>query len=352
MRYGLIPTRFVERVAFWFGRVPVGVADALLPLVQTRSLMAAVQLGIADAIGTGQMSAVEVARSCNLDAAAVDMLLRVLAASGYVATSRGSAETPALYRLSSLGRRTLLPGSPLQARGYLAWNFVQWNLIESLEELMRTGRGLDLHERLDGNQKWRCYQQAMLDLSRVAAPILARLVPVNSGAKYLLDVGGGHGLLGAAICRRHMPMRSIALDLAAAIEQARDIAQTERFGDIVEHRVGNVLTDALPADMDVVLLSNIIHHFTKDDAIRVLQKARKSLKDGGTLAVWDFDRPSAYASPELAADACALYFRLTSTSQVVCGEDYAAWLREAGFERVRVKRPLMAPVQVLVLATK
>jgi SAM-dependent methyltransferase len=350
MRYGMIPTRLAERLAVWFGRVPVGVGDAFLPLIQTRSLMEAVQLGIAEAIGTSEVSAVDVARSCSLDAAAVDLLLRVLASSGYVSVSRGSSQPR--YRLSSRGRRTLLPGSPLEARGYLMWNFVQWRLVESLEGLLRTGRGLDLHETLDGNQKWQWYQQAMLDLSRIAAPILARLVPVRPGAQYLLDVGGSHGLLGAAICRRHPPMRSIVLDLAATIEQARSIAHVAGVDDIVEHRAGNALTDTFPREMDVVLLSNIIHHFTQDDAIRVLEKTRTAMKHGGTVAVWDFDRPSPGARPELAADASALYFKLTSTSQVLAGEDYAAWLREAGFTRVRLKRPLLAPVQVLVLGTK
>jgi 2-polyprenyl-3-methyl-5-hydroxy-6-metoxy-1,4-benzoquinol methylase len=352
VRYGMIPTRVAERLAAWFGRVPVGVADALLPLVQTRSLMAMVRLGIADAIGTSKMSAVDVARSCNLDAAAVDMLLRVLVSSGYVSVSRGSSQKVAVYGLSSLGRRTLLPGSPLEARGYLMWNFVQWHLVESLEEVLRTGRGLDLHETLDGKQKWQWYQQAMLDLSRVAAPILARLVPVRSGALHLLDIGGSHGLLGAAICRQHPPMRSIVLDLAATIEQARAIAHGAGVDDIVEHRAGNVLTDTLPTEMDVVLLSNIIHHFTQDEAFRVLQKTRTAMKHGGTVAVWDFDRPSPGAPPELAADASALYFKLTSTSESVSGEEYAAWLREAGFKGVRLKRFLMAPVQVLALGTK
>ena len=232
------------------------------------------------------------------------------------------------------------------------WNFVQWDLIGNLEELVRTGRGLDLHQTLRGAEMWQWYQDAMLDVSRVAAPILANLVPVRAGAQQLLDIGGSHGLLGAAICRKHPPMRSIVLDLPAAIEQARARAQRAGIDDVVEHRAGNVLEDDLPADMDVVLLANVIHHFTKDDAIRVLQKARTAMKTGGTVAIWDFDRPSAGALPELAADASALYFRLTSTSQVVPGDEYAEWLREAGFAGVSLKRSVMAPVQVLALASK
>lgn len=352
MRYGIIPTRLAERLALWLGPIPVGIADSLLPLLQTRSLMVAVRLGIVDAIGTNEMSAPDIAQSRSLDPGAVDMLLRVLVSAGYVSMARSSSQKPALYRLSSLGRRTLLPGSPVEARGYLMWNFVQWDLITKLEELLRTGRGLDLHEALHGEQEWQWYQDAMLDLSRVAAPILARLVPVRHGARQLLDIGGSHGLLGAAICRKHPPMRSIVLDLPVAIEQARATARRAGVDDVVEHRAGNALADDLPANVDVVLLANVVHHFTRDNAIRVLQKARTAMKPGGTIAVWDYDRPSPDAPPELAADASSLYFRLTSTSQVVPGDEYAAWLREAGFTGVGLKRSVMAPVQVLALGRK
>lgn len=352
MRYGMIPTRLVERLALWFGRVPVAIADSLLPLIQTRSLMVAIRLGIVDAIGTNEMSTADIARSCSLDANALDMLLRVLVSAGYVSMGRGSSQRAAVYRLSAIGRQALLPGSTVEARGYVMWNFVQWGLIENLEELLRTGHGLDLHETLRGKQNWQWYQDAMLDLSRLAGPILARLVPVRAGARQLLDIGGAHGLLGAAICRKHPPMRSIVLDLPVAIEHARATARRACVDDVVEHRPGNVLKDELPSDMDVVLLANIIHHFTRDDAIRVLQKARTAMRPGGSIAVWDYDRPSPDAPPELAADASALYFRLTSTSQVVPGDEYAAWLREAGFNGVRVKRSLMAPVQMLALGTR
>ncbi len=280
------------------------------------------------------------------------MLLRVLVSAGYVSLARTSGDGTVSYCLSPLGRRTLLPGSAVEARGYLMWNFVQWDLIEHLGDLVRTGNGLDLHQTLCGEQMWQWYQNAMVDVSRVAAPILARMVPVRAGARLLLDVGGSHGLLGAAICRKHPPMRSIVLDLPVAIEQARAAGRRAGTEDVVEHRAGNVLHDDLPVDLDVVLLANVIDHFTKDEAIGVLQKARSAMKPRGTIAVWDFDRPSAGARPELAADASALYFRLTSASQVVSGEEYAAWLREAGFSGVALKRSVLAAVQVLAVGSE
>lgn len=102
--------------------------------------------------------------------------------------------------------------------------------------------------------------------------------------------GGSHGLLGAAICRKHPPMRSIVLDLPVAIKQARATAHRAGVDDVVEHRAGNVLAGDLPANVDVVLLANVIHHFTRDDAIRVLQKTNRN-KAGRPIAVWDYDSP-------------------------------------------------------------
>lgn len=350
MRYGIIPTSLAERLALWLGREPAPILDSLLPLLQTRSLMAAVRLGIIDAIGANRVSAADVAHSRGLDADAVDMLLRVLVSAGYVSVAGGSRTT--LYRLSSLGRRTLLRGSPMEARGYVLWNFVQWDLIEGLEDLLRTGQGLDLHQTLRGEETWQSYQDAMWDVSRHAAPILADLAPVPPGARQLLDIGGSHGQLGAAICRKHPPMRSIVLELPSALDHARAAARRAGIDGIVEHRPGNVLETDLPNDLDVILIANVIHHFTKADAARVLQKARAALRAGGTIAIWDFDRPSPGARPELAADASALYFRLTSTSQVVPGDEYLAWLREAGFGGLHLKRSLAAPFQVLASGSK
>lgn len=160
-------------------------------------------------------------------------------------------------------------------------------------------------------------------------------------------------MLGAAICRRHPPMRSIVLELPAAVDEARAAARKAGVGDVVEHRTGNLLEDELPpGEADVVLLANVVHHFSREQAIGALRKVHRSLTRGGTVAVWEFDRPARDAPPELAADASALYFRLTSASQVVPRDEYAAWLREAGFGDVRLNRSVLAPIQVLALGQK
>lgn len=346
MRYRVTASTIAERIALLAHRVPIPVIDCLVPLVQTRALMAAVRLGIFEAMGQQTRSAAEIAQRCSLDAGALDMLLRLMISTGYVVSAGGER-----YRLSALGRRTVLPGGEMDLRHYVEVNYVQWRLIEHMEALLQTGRGLEIHATIDDPQVWATYQHAMLELARIAAPIVGRLVPVPRGARTLLDLGGSHGLLGAAICRRHPPMRSTVLDLPIAIGAARRLAREEGLDDIVEHRAADLLKDDFGTGADVVLLANIVHHFTPDQNVEILRRARAAMTPRGTVAIWDFERPPAGARAEAGADATALFFRLTSTSQVTTAADYERWLRVAGFTGVRSKRSVLAPVNVLTIGT-
>jgi hypothetical protein len=117
---------------------------------------------------------------------------------------------------------------------------------------------------------------------------------------------------------------------------------------VVDHREGNLLTDRLePAGADVVLLANIVHHFSPEQNVDVLCRARGAMNANATIAIWDFERPASDARLDCVADGAALFFRLTSTSGVASAATYERWLRDAGFRRVRSKRSVQAPNNVL-----
>lgn len=83
----------------------------------------------------------------------------------------------------------------MECVGFLRFNYAQWGFLEHLEDLVRSGQGLDVHRSMQGVEDWENYQRAMLEIARSHAPILARHVPVRKGARILLDVAGAHGLL-------------------------------------------------------------------------------------------------------------------------------------------------------------
>ncbi len=345
MKHKIVPESLAERMALWAGRVPVPVVDTFFPLVKARALMTADRLGIFEALRDEPLPAGDLARRLGLDGESLCLLLRVLAASGYLA-ERGDR-----YRLSSLARRTVIRDGAQESLGFLRFNYAQWEFLEHLEDLLRTGQGLDIHGRMNDSQDWANYQRAMLEIARSHAPILARHVPVRPQARLLLDLAGSHGLLGAAICRRHPPLRSRVLELPAALEPARRLARDERIDDVVEHAPGDIRSGDLGSGADVILLANVLHHFSPEENLDLLRRAHRALVSGGTVAIWDIERrPDGPA--ELGRDASALFFRLTSASRCFAAADYGGWLVAAGFAPARSFRSPMAPLHFLIHAAR
>lgn len=342
MRYGAIPTSPLEWLALHSGKVPVPILDFMVPLLQTRALMAAVRLGVFEALRAGPRSVAEISRERGLDAETLALVLRVLEASGYV---RRLGQT---YELTDVSRQSLLEGSRMALVGFARWNYWQWEKVERLDEVLVTGRGLDFHRTMDAPSDWEDYQRAMLEMARAQARVAVPLIQVPKGATRLLDLAGSHGLLGAALCRAHPPLRSTVCELPAAIEIARALAREERIDDVVTHVEADLRTDPLPEGADLALLANILHHFQRETAVVILERAARALRPGGRIAIWDVERRPDGAPSELVGDAMSLWFRITSEARCHAAEDYASFLEAAGFRVLGVKRSWLAPMQVLV----
>ncbi|MEO6723740.1 MAG: methyltransferase [Blastocatellia bacterium] len=345
MKYGLIPTNLPEYFAIWAGKVPVPAIDVIFSLIKARSLMAGVSLGIFEVLKDFPLTPHEIALRCKLDADCTEMLLRTLVSMEYLKQSGDK------YSLSGLSRRTMISGAKDDLSGYIQWNYTQWEMIGQLEEVIRTGKGIDFHQTMNAPEQWESYQQAMLEVARFQAPVMASKVPVKPGARRLLDLAGSHGLIGAMVCRLHPPMKSEVIDLPEAIEHARALAHLEQIDDIVTHRAGDLLLDSYGDDYDVVLASNILHHFNEETNIEILRRVHSSLNSKGTVAIWEIEAPDK-ASKANETDGAVLFFRLTSNARCYSGEDYTQWLHKTGFEEVKVRRPLLAPGFVLVTARR
>ena len=341
MKFGPIPENPLERLALSTGKVPIPVLDVLFGPLKARVVMASVRLGIMDALAAAPASAAQLSAALHLNEECLEMLLRVLVHCEYLEWD-GSH-----FFLSRLARNSLAPGAPKDRRGYVEWNYTQWEILGNLENLLRSGQGIELHETLRDPKAWSHYQRGMLENARDHAKFLAAKVPVASGARSLIDLGGSHGLLGAAICRKHPPLRSTVFELEPALVAARELAKTEGIGDVVHHQAADILNDELGSDHDVALLANILHHFTPDQIMALLKKVRPALRAKGTIVIWEFERPKQDAKVG-AGDAMALYFRLTSSASAYHADEYSEWLRASGFQNIRISRSRLVPGYVLV----
>ena len=341
MRYGLIPDNPREEQLLASPRAPRALFDTFLPLLQARAIMAGVRLRIFESLRDGSRSAVDLAKSLDLHAETLDLALRVLASAGYLSREDGR------YALTENTRETLLGGSPALLTSYVGLDEVSWEWIGNMNDVIRTGRGVDMHQNLGDPASWATYQGAMLETARRIAPLVAPLVPVRPGALKLLDIAGSHGLFGALICRAHPPMRSEVLDLPVAVEHSRSLAHREGLDDVVTHRAGNALADELGEQHDVVFLGNILHHFSPEQCKGLLVRIRRALSPDGTVVIWEIRQPEPNDPPEIVGDGFALYFRVTSTARCYTIGEYTGWLAETGLADVQVHPTPFAPFQIL-----
>jgi hypothetical protein len=341
MRYGPIPDNAFEERLVSAPQAPRALFDTFLPLLQARAIMAGLRLGVFEALRENAQTCEELARSLGLDAEALELLLRMLAGAGYLVREGDS------YGLSEAARGTLLADAGARVTAFVGMNENAWEWLCHTNDVIRSGQGLDMHEKFGDAEDWLTYQSAMLEMARQVGPRVAPLVPVKPGARALLDIAGAHGLFGALICREHPPMRSMVLDLPDAVEQSRRLAQEEGIDDVVTHRSGDALSDDLGEGQDVVFLGNILHHFTPAQIEDLLGRVKSALSPAGTIAIWELRRPERDDPPDIVGDAFALFFRVTSAARCYTTSEYLDWLEAAGFGEVQIQPVPAARFQLL-----
>jgi SAM-dependent methyltransferase len=160
----------------------------------------------------------------------------------------------------------------------------------------------------------------------------------------MLDIGGSHGLLSVAICRRHPGLSSVVLDLPEAIEHAAPLLAAENMGSRVTHRIGNALTEDLGTEAwDLIFISSLVHHF--DDATNrtLTKRVSRALRPGGIFVLQEHVRESTPRRTGQIGALLDLYFALTSEAGTWSFEEMADWQREAGLKPLKPLKFVTAP---------
>ncbi|HUF06986.1 MAG TPA: methyltransferase [Candidatus Binatia bacterium] len=322
MRYGLIPTNPIERIAMAAGLIPVPLVDGYA-FAFSRALMVATKLGLFDALVDKPMTAPEVADRAGSDPVATEKLLNLLLPMRYVELRDGR------YRLTNMARRFIVGDRSKSVRDGVLMKFLEWRWLEGLEDFVRGGRPLDVHAGLAA-EDWGLYQRGMRDMASFSAPEVASRMPMPAGATEMLDIGGSHGFYSVALCRRHPGLRATVFDLPDAVEQAAPLLEAEGMGERVTMRAGDALVDDLgESAYDLILMFSLVHHFDDATNRRLVDRAARALRPGGRLVIGDVVRPDAGRADQIGAF-FELYFALTSESGLWKPEEMASWQAAAG----------------------
>src|SRR5690242_3955447 len=346
MRLGAIPRGVVERIAFVLGLVPTPLLDSIIALLLARTVMVATRLGVFETIARQPRRVEDIAKQCQTAPAATHKLLDALVGAGYLRLRGG------LYSLAPVARRWLLKDSPWSLHDAILMQFMDEQFIAQMESFVRTGAAIEIHEHMTP-ETWELYQRGMRSGARLATPEVALRLPVPRDARAMLDIGGSHGYYSVALCRRHPGLRATVLDLPEAVAAAAPLLAREGMGDRVVHRADNALTADLGRDKyDLILIANLVHHFTETQNRDLVRRCAQALRSGGRLVIGEVVRPE---TPQTAGQVGALtdlYFALTSAGGTWSYAEMADWQRAAGLRPRRPIRLVTGPGGGLQVAAK
>jgi SAM-dependent methyltransferase len=343
-RVGAEPENLLERIAFRANLGPWPVIDSMFAPPLGRVLQIAARTGMFAELARGPATAEGLAARLELREAGARLMLDCLAASDIVRERGGR------YELEPKARKWLDPESDTSVLGFIADNAEYWAWWARLEDLVRDGRSVEMHDRPADDPYWRTYIRGQFELARLSAPEVARGLKLPDGASEMVDLAGAHGWFSAQLCERHRGLRATVVDLPGSAAVGREIVAEHGFADRVTHVEGDLFEANLGGPYDLALAFNIVHHLSPEANVRLLTRAREVLKPGGLVAVLDlFTRPAG-KRPDASAY-LGLFFHLTSGAETYSAADLAGWLDEAGFERPRRVRVRSIPMQTLYQAT-
>lgn len=116
---------------------------------------------------------------------------------------------------------------------------------------------------------------------------------------HVVDVGGGTGTLLTDVLTRRPGLTGTHFDVPQTIAAAGDVVRASGTADRCTLMSGDFF-DAVPAGGDLYLLSQIIHDWPDDEAVRILTAVREAMGDGARVLLLEGVMPEGDAPGPLA----------------------------------------------------
>jgi O-methyltransferase domain len=209
-----------------------------------------------------------------------------------------------------------------------------------LTDAVRTGRavvpalrGKPFFEYLtDDPELAEIFNGAMTSTSELATASLLAAYDFSPYAT-IVDVGGGHGRLLAAILGATPNSRGILLDLPHVVAGAPAVLEEHDVADRVRIAEGSFF-DAVPDGGDAYVLKNVIHDWPDDDAVHILGNVRKAAAAGKSVLLVETVLPG--HNREFSGNWVDLEMLVSADARERTAAEYGELLRRAGCRTTRV----------------
>ena len=310
---------------------------------ESRAILTAIELNIFAAVGDGA-TASQVAAKLSTHPRATEMLLNALVAMGTL------TKTGAIFHTTPVTAQFFGGNSPDDARAAMMHTANLWHRWSTLTDCVRSGTSAGRQESAASGANWtESFIAAMHRNARARAPHVVQAVGVQSVHK-MLDVGGGSGAYSIAFAQADPSLQVELLDLPDVLPIAQGHIAQAGLSNRVKTRPGDLRTDPLGQGFDLILISAICHMLGPDENRDLLKRSHAALAPNGRIVISDFILDAGKTSPKQAALFALNMLVGTRDGSTYSENEYAAWLREAGFQNITRHR-LPGPAH-LMLATR
>lgn len=251
----------------------------------TQAIRVASTLRVADHLHDGARSAGELAALTKSHPDSLYRLMRALAAVGVFREEEGRR-----FALTPMGDCLRTDSeTPIGAWAEVVGSSYFWQAWGHLLHSVQTGE--NAFQNLNGKGVWQfraehpeygaAFDKAMTQLSRGSAEAVIRAYDF-SPFRHIVDVGGGQGLMLAAILRAHPYMRGTLFDQPDVV--ARAMTVLTELGVIDRcNIVGGSFFEAVPEGADAYLMRVVVHDWEDDEAIAILKACRRAMREAAKL---------------------------------------------------------------------
>jgi hypothetical protein len=300
----------------------------------SQAISAAAMLGIADLLAAGPRSSDDLATATDANPDSLYRLLRALASAGVLVEGDGR-----LFALTALGAclRSDAPEPVASWAEHVGQPYFRqaWaNLLHSVrtgESAFRAAHGVDAWEyRNEHTQEGEIFDRAMTDMARTA---IRAVLEVYDFGRFgtVVDVGGGHGALLAAVLDRHPGMQGVLFDQPQVVAGAGPMLEEAGVADRCRVEGGSFF-DSVPDGGDAYVLKSILHDWDDPDATTILRNCRHAMSEGGALLVIERDLGPANETPDAKLSDLNMLVVLGGRERQI--DEYGALFEAAGFRLV------------------
>jgi hypothetical protein len=260
-------------------------------LIIHHALCAAATLGIADLLNAGARSAEQLASALDVNEDALYRALRFLSGQGVFRETgaRTFVNTP----LSEYVRGDV----PNSIRAVLIFRGGRYYVSPFTEFLYSLQTGVPARDKVFGKgafeylraspQEEHVFDEAMTAISALWAPAIAAAYDFGQWGT-VTDVGGGNGVLLAAILRSYPAVQGVLADAPSVVDRAQ---RRKVLAGALAHRTRFEACDffqAIPKGSRAYVMKNIIHDWNDEQACELLRNCRRAVPDDGVLVLIEY----------------------------------------------------------------